>query len=57
MSLSNISMQSNIQPIKIYPTGSRVKYDVDFLAQIHDYKALNKLRFLLSSTGAMNTSD
>jgi superfamily I DNA/RNA helicase len=50
-------MQSNIQPIKIYPTGSRVKYDVDFLAQIHDYKALNKLRFLLSSTGAMNTSD
>lgn len=57
MSLSNISMQSNIQPIKVFQPGSRVKYDVEFLAQIHDYQALNKLRFKLSSTGAMNTSD
>lgn len=54
---SNVSMQSNIQPIKVFAPTARTRYDVEFLAKIHDYKALNKLRFMLSSSGSMNTND
>ena len=57
MNQSNVSLQSNIQPIKISTSKYGPKYDVEFLAKIHDYRALNKLRFKISPNGSMNTND
>ncbi len=53
MNRSNITLQSNIQPIRV--NGSQ--YDVEFLAKIYDYDALNKLRFKISDSGSMNTRE
>ena len=53
MNQSNITLQSNIQPIRV--NGSQ--YDVEFLAKIYDYDALNKLRFKISDSGSMNTRE
>ena len=52
MNQSNVSCQSNIQTINI--TSS--KYDIEFFAKIHDYNALNKLRFKISDSGSMNNN-
>lgn len=57
MNQSNISLQSNIQPIKVNTSNYGPKYDVEFFAKIYDYEALNKLRFILSDDGSMNTKE
>ncbi len=52
MNQSNITLQSNIQPIN-----PNKAYDTDFLLKIHNLKALNKLRFKISPSGSMNTRE
>lgn len=52
MNQSNITLQSNIQPIN-----PNKAYDTDFLLKIHNLNALNKLRFKISPSGSMNTRE